>query len=419
MFALIDGNSFYCSCERAFNPTLRGKPLVVLSNNDGCIIARTHEAKDLGLKMGEPWHLVKKRPGLESVICKSSNYVLYGDMSRRMYEVLADMAPQVEPYSIDEMFLDLAGLPGDLTAFSADIRSAVRRIAKIPTCVGIGPTKTLAKLANKVAKADRHGSGVFDLSSGDVRRAVFPGLDLGEVWGMGRASIDKLGRLGVKSVADFVAMEADQVRDLLTVTGQRTHAELRGIKCFPFSMNPQPRKSIAVTRSFGQAVTSWEDMREAVAAYATRAGEKLRRHGLKASAMQVFMHTNRFNNDPAYANQATVDIEPTADSLALIGTATRAARAMWREGYRYQKAGIVLLDLYQPGDLPVADLFATRDPERSKALMTALDAVNGRFGRNTIRPGAVAAAPAWGMRRGNLSPCYTTRETDLLQAHTA
>lgn len=415
MFALIDGNSFYCSCERAFDPTLRGKPLVVLSNNDGCIIARTHEAKDLGLKMGEPWHLVKKRPGIESVICKSSNYVLYGDMSRRMYEVLADMAPQVEPYSIDEMFLDLAGLPGDLTAFSADIRSAVRRIAKIPTCVGIGPTKTLAKLANKVAKADRHGSGVFDLSSADVRRAVFPGLDLGEVWGMGRASIDKLGRLGVKSVADFVAMDADQVRELLTVTGQRTHAELRGIKCFPFSINPQPRKSIAVTRSFGQAVTSWEDMREAVAAYATRAGEKLRRHGLKASAMQVFMHTNRFNNDPAYANQATVDIEPTADSLALIGTATRTARAMWRDGYRYQKAGIVLLDLYQPGDLPVADLFATRDPERSKALMTALDAVNGRFGRNTIRPGAVAAAPAWGMRRGNLSPGYTTRIGDLLR----
>lgn len=418
MFALIDGNSFYCSCERAFDPTLRGKPLVVLSNNDGCIIARTPEAKDLGLKMGEPWHLVKKRPGIESVICKSSNYVLYGDMSRRMYEVLADMAPQVEPYSIDEMFLDLAGLPGDLTAFSADIRSAVRRIAKIPTCVGIGPTKTLAKLANKVAKADRHGSGVFDLSSADVRRAVFPGLDLGEVWGMGRASIDKLGRLSVKSVADFVAMDPDQVRDLLTVTGQRTHAELRGIKCFPFSINPQPRKSIAVTRSFGQAVTSWEDMREAIAAYATRAGEKLRRHGLKASAMQVFMHTNRFNNDPAYANQATVDIEPTADSLALIGTATRAARAMWREGYRYQKAGIVLLDLYQPGDLPVADLFATRDPERSKALMTALDAVNGRFGRNTIRPGAVAAAPTWGMRRGNLSPCYTTRDTDLLRVHT-
>lgn len=414
MFALIDGNSFYCSCERAFDPALRNKPVVVLSNNDGCIIARTPEAKDLGLKMGEPYHLARKRPGLESVVWKSSNYVLYGDMSRRMYEVLADMAPAVEPYSIDEMFLDYAGLPGDLVAFSADIRSSVRKIAKIPTCVGIGPTKTLAKLANKIAKGDRNGSGVFDLSSGDARRRVFPDIGLSDVWGLGSASIDKLGRLGVRSVADFVALDREQIRELLTVTGQRTHAELRGVRCFAFSMNPQPKKSLAVTRSFGQAVTSWDDMREAVAAYAARAGEKLRRHGLQAAAMQVFMHTNRFNNDPSYANQATVAIEPTADTLALIGTATRAAAAMWREGYRYQKAGIVLLDLYQPGQLPVADLFASRDPDKSKALMAALDAVNGRFGRNTLRPGAVAATPAWGMRRGNLSPCYTTRIADIL-----
>lgn len=414
MFALIDGNSFYCSCERAFDPRLRGKPVVVLSNNDGCIIARTPEAKDLGLKMGEPWHLAKKRPGLEGVVCKSSNYVLYGDMSRRMYEVLADMVPQVEPYSIDEMFLDYAGLPGDLAAFSADIRAAVRKIAKIPTCVGIGQTKTLAKLANRVAKAERDGAGVFDLSSADTRAAVFPTLDLADVWGLGAASIAKLGNLGVRSVADFVALDGDQVRELLTVTGQRTHAELRGIRCFPFSMNPQAKKSLAVTRSFGHAVTAWEEMREAVAAYAARAGEKLRRHGLKAAAMQVFMHTNRFNNDPSYANQMTVAIEPTADSLALIASATRAAAAMWRDGYRYAKAGIVLVDLYQPGQLPVADLFASRDLEKSKALMAALDAVNGRFGRNTLRPGAVAATPAWGMRRGNLSPCYTTRESDFL-----
>lgn len=418
MFALIDGNSFYCSCERAFDPTLRDKPVVVLSNNDGCVIARTHEAKDLGIKMGEPAHLIRKRAGLESVVWKSSNYVLYGDMSRRMYEVLADRAPQVEPYSIDEMFLDYAGLAGDLVAFSAGIRAAVRKIAKIPTCVGIGQTKTLAKLANRVAKADRHGSGVFDLSSAETRARVFPTLDLADVWGLGRASIDKLGRLGVKTVADFVALDGDQVRELLTVTGQRTHAELRSIPCFTFSINPQPKKSLAVTRSFGRAVTEWEDMREAVAAYATRAGEKLRRHGLKAAGMQVFMHTNRFNNDPSYANQVSLDIEPTADSLALIGTATRAARALWREGYRYAKAGIVLLDLYQPGDMPVADLFASRDPEKSKALMTALDAVNGRFGRNTVRPGAIAETPAWGMRRGNLSPCYTTRETDFLRANT-
>lgn len=414
MFALIDGNSFYCSCERAFDPALKSKPVVVLSNNDGCVIARTNEAKDLGLKMGDPFHLVHKRPELKPVVWKSSNYVLYGDMSRRMYEVLTGLVPLVEPYSIDEMFLDYRGLPGDLVGLSRDIRAAVRRVAKIPTCVGIGPTKTLAKLANKAAKADRDGCGVVDLSCSDQRSRLFPDLPLGEVWGLGPASIDKLAQEGVRSVADFIALPHDGVRKLLTVTGQRTHAELRGIPCFPFSLNPPARKSIAVTRSFGQAVTEWSEMREAVAAYVTRAAEKLRRHGLKAAAMQVFMHTNRFNGDPAYSNQVTFDIEATADSLALVAAATKAARGLWRGGFRYAKAGVLLLDLYRPADLPMADMFATRDPEKSKALMGALDAINGRFGRGAVRPGAVGLSPAWSMRRANLSPCYTTRLDDLM-----
>ena len=415
MFALIDGNSFYCSCERAFDPSLRHKPVVVLSNNDGCVIARTTEAKDLGIKMGEPWHLIRKKPELQGVVCKSSNYVLYGDMSRRMYAVLADLVPAVDPYSIDEMFLDFRGLGRDLVSFAGEVRAAVRRVAKIPTCVGIGPTKTLAKLANKAAKADREGPGVVDLSHAAARADLFPALELSDVWGIGRASLEKLTGQGVRSVADFVALPQDAVRKLLTVTGQRTHAELQGIPCFPFSVHPQARKSLAVTRSFGQAVTIWEDMREAIAAYTARAGEKLRRHGLKASAMQVFMHTNRFNGDPSYANQVTFEIEPTADSLALIQSATRAAEVMWRDGYRYAKAGVVLLDLYEPAGLPVADMFASRDPEKSKALMVALDAVNARYGRDTVRPGAVRKAPSWSMRRANLSPCYTTRITDLLE----
>ncbi|KQX22775.1 MULTISPECIES: Y-family DNA polymerase [unclassified Sphingomonas] len=414
MFALIDGNSFYCSCERAFNPKLRGKPLVVLSNNDGCVIARTHEAKDLGVKMGEPWHLSSKKPEFKSVIVRSSNYVLYGDMSRRMYGVLVEMVPEVDPYSIDEMFLDFRGLPGDLVALASEIRARVRQVAKIPTCVGIGPTKTLAKLANKVAKSDRAGSGVCDLSSPETRAALFPTLDLREVWGIGRASLEKLARQGVRTVGDFISLPQDSVRKTMTVTGQRTHAELRGILCYPFAVNPPSRKSLAVTRSFGRMVTTWDDMREAVAAYATRAGEKLRRHGLQAAAMQVFIHTNRFNNDPSYSNQLTFAVEPTSDSLALIKSAVRAAETMWRDGFCYQKAGIVLLDLYQPTELPVADMFATRDPAQSKALMAALDAVNTRFGRDTVRPGAVRQAPAWGMRRANLSPCYTTRIEEIL-----
>ncbi|MFS0735596.1 Y-family DNA polymerase [Sphingomonas sp. 1P06PA] len=415
MFALIDGNSFYCSCERAFDPSLRSKPVVVLSNNDGCVIARTQEAKDLGLKMGEPWHLAAKRPQFKSIIAKSSNYVLYGDMSRRVFDVLAGSVPRVEPYSIDEMFLDFAGLPVDLVALSAELRAKVLRIAKIPTCVGIGPTKTIAKLANKLAKADRAGSGVLDLSSPDARASVYRMADINDVWGVGRASSAKLSKLGISTLADFVALDPDLVRDMLTVTGQRTHAELRGISCMPFSEAPPSRKSIACTRSFGRAITDFDEMREAVATYASRAAEKMRRYGLKAGAMQVFMRTNEFNSDPKYSNSVTFEVEPTADSFALIGSATRAARLMWRDGYRYFKAGIVLLDLYQPGELPVTDLFASGDPSKSAALMGALDAINGRYGRESVRPGGLAKRPSgWAMRRANLSACFTTRLSDLL-----
>jgi DNA polymerase V len=390
---------------------------VVLSNNDGCVIARTDEAKALGLKMGDPWHLVSKRPELKPVIWKSSNYVLYGDMSRRMYEVLCGYAPRVEPYSIDEMFLDLDGLDCDLAELSREIRAAVRKVAKIPTCVGIGPTKTIAKLANKRAKADRVGVGVLDLTDPKVRSTVYGEIALSDVWGVGRASLEKLARLGAHTVADFVALPSEQVRDTLTVTGQRTHAELRGISCHPFGGMPAARKSIACTRSFGRAVTEWSDMREAVAAYASRAGEKLRRFGMLAGAMQVFVRTNEHNNDPKYANQVTFDLEETADSRALIVAATRAAHALWRDGYRYFKAGVILLDLYEPNQLPIASLFPSRDPASSKSLMTALDAINGRFGRDTVSAGGLIQRKAWAMRRGNLSPCYTTRLSDIPKVH--
>lgn len=415
MFALIDGNSFYCSCERAFDPTLRGKPVVVLSNNDGCVIARTNEAKDLGLKMGEPWHLASKREELKTVIPKSSNYVLYGDMSRRVFDVLSDSVPRVEPYSIDEMFLDFADLPTDLVALSTELRAKVLKVAKIPTCVGIGPTKTIAKLANKLAKADRAGSGVVDLSCPDVRVNAYALTSIGEVWGMGRASVAKLENLGVANIASFVSLEPDLVRDMLTVTGLRTHAELRGVSCISFSEAPPSRKSIACTRSFGRPITDFEEMREAVATYASRAAEKLRRFQLKAGAMQVFMRTNEFNNDPKYSGSITLEVEPTADSFALIGSATRAAYGLWRDGFRYFKAGIILIDLYTPKELPALDMFASRDPEKSKMLMGALDAINGRYGRESIRPGGLAKrSGGWSMKRKNLSPCYTTRLSDIL-----
>ena len=414
MFGLIDANSFYCSCERVFNPALRNKPVVVLSNNDGCVIARTNEAKDLGIKMGDAWHLVKDRPALRGVIWFSSNYTTYADMSRRFYEVLADWSPQVEPYSIDEMFLDLSGMPGDMADYGRRMRAAVLLATGIPCCVGVGPTKTIAKLANKLAKLDRVGSGVVDLSTDEARATAYLTAPLDEVWGIGRQSLRKLAGLGVTTVAGFIAMPREEVRGLLTVTGQRTHAELQGESCIPFHELPATRKSIACTRSFGRAITTWDELREAVATYAGRTGEKLRSHGLYAGALHAFVHTNQHNNDPRYSNQLTVEIEPTADSRDLIKAASAALQNLYRPGFRYAKAGVVLFDIYRPEELPIADLFASRDPDKSRALMAALDAINARFGRETVRPGGTRQKRPWAMRRRNLSPRYTTRLDEIM-----
>jgi len=240
MFGLIDGNSFYCSCERAFDPKLEGKPLIVLSNNDGCAIARTSEAKALGIKMGAPWHLIKDKPEMKTVEWRSSNYELYGDMSRRMYQVLEDIFPAVEPYSIDEMFLDLRGLPNAYD-LSRTARYEVRRVAKIPTCVGIGHTKTIAKLANGIAKDQHNWGGVCDLTDLEVRQSIYASTALGEVWGMGAASVEKAAKMGAFSIADFIALPTDLVRKSMTVVGLRTQAELRGQPCLTIACRPREK----------------------------------------------------------------------------------------------------------------------------------------------------------------------------------
>jgi DNA polymerase V len=413
MFGLIDGNSFYCSCERAFDPKLWGKPLIVLSNNDGCAIARTAEAKKLGVKMGAPWHLIKDNPAMKTVEWRSSNYELYGDMSRRMYQVLEELFPAVEAYSIDEMFLDLRGL-GDAYELSHTARNAVRKIAKIPTCVGIGHTKTIAKLANAVAKDEPNWHGVCDLSDLEVRQNIYDTTGLGEVWGMGPASIERASKLGALSIADFVALPVDLVRKSMTVVGLRTQAELRGQSCLQMSFAPPPKKMLAVTRSFGRTVTTHEELREAVATYAEIAGKRLRATGLCAAGMQVFIRTNEFApRDPQYNPCTTFGIEATSDSRSLLGSALRAFEKMWRPGYRYAKAGVVLLDLYAAQTLP-ASMFPTRDPAKSAALMRTIDALTERHGRGAIRIASTAPEGSWNMRRKRLSPRYTTAADEML-----
>ena len=257
IYGLIDGNSFYCSVEAAFDPKLKGKPVIVLSNNDGCAIARSKGAKALGIKMGDPWHLVRDRPELRDVHWMSSNFALYGDISRRVFQVLAERVPRAEPYSIDETFLDLAGLPGDLHERCRQLRADVLRITKVPTCIGGGPTKTIAKLGNAIAKDTPELEGLCDLTEPSVRAGYYAGLPAAEVWGIGGRTVEKLQRAGIITIADFVAMPPKQVRELLTVVGARIQSELRGVSCLSLTLAAATRKGIAVTRSFGHAITNW------------------------------------------------------------------------------------------------------------------------------------------------------------------
>jgi DNA polymerase V len=395
MFGLIDGNNFYVSCERAFDPTLIGKPVIVLSNNDGCAIARSAEAKALGVK---------------GIIAKSSNYALYGDMSRRVFEVLSENFQRVEPYSIDEMFLDLTEFAR--VDYCRRVRDRVRQVTKIPTCIGIGPTKTLAKLANKHAKGGP--TGVSDFSDLDIRREAFATMPIDEIWGVGRANQTKLNDLGIFTVEQFASLPSPSVRKLMTVTGQRTHAELNGVSCLPLTLAPDQKQTAAVTRMFGRPVETWTDMREALAAHGARAAEKCRKHGLVANAMQVFFHTHPHNGDPWYHGQRSFEIEPTADSFAIIGRAVAAGRSMWKPDTRYAKAGVILLDLQAEADAP-RDLLPTVDPIKSEKLMAALDAVNAKFGRGTLRPGGIRQTTPWSTRANNRSPRYTTRFSDLME----
>lgn len=415
VFALIDGNSFYCSCERVFDPTLANRPVIVLSNNDGCAVARTAEAKALGIAMGEPFFKIRDLCQENNVAVFSSNYTLYGDMSARLNAIYRQWTPDVEVYSIDESFLDVSHVPpADRTSFGLDLRSTVQRWTGIPTCVGIGPSKTLAKLANHIAKKNADLGGVCDLSNEHYRKTWLDRIEVGEVWGVGAASKRKLLSIGVESAGDLSRLSRQLARQLMSVVGERTVLELQGISCLSLESLAPQRKGCAVTRSFGQPVTDLAGMLEAVSSYATRAGEKLRRHGLETAHMAVFMHTSRFNErDPAHSGQTVVNFpEASADTLDLINAAQLGARRIFREGFRYAKAGIIMNDLVPAQSAP-RPLFGARNREKSARLMSALDAVNARFGRSALTPASNGLKRDWQARFDRKSPRYTTRLDEL------
>ena len=415
VFGLIDCNNFYVSCERVFRPDLEGKPVIVLSNNDGNAVSRSNEAKLLGVRMGDPAFKIRDLIRRENITLFSSNYGLYGDFSNRVSQVLGSMVPTVETYSIDESFLNLGEFAGrEVGALARELRERVLRWVGIPTCVGIAPTKTLAKVANFIAKKRPHYRGVCDLRSSQVRAELLPTVPVEEVWGIGGASAAKLTKLGIQTAADLAALEPDDARALMTVTGGRTVYELRGISCLPLELMEPTRKGIAVTRSFGKPVTSWPEMREAIASYATRAAEKMRRHKVAAENIFVFMHTNTFNNDPFYSNGASARFaETTNDTGEVVSLAVRLGERLWRDGFRYLKCGVMITELL-PESIRQPALWSELDRDRREQAWKVMDKLNATLGRDTIRIlGAGPKDAAWKLRAEYRSPRWTTRWNEL------
>ena len=417
IFALVDCNNFYASCERVFRPTLRTRPVVVLSNNDGCVVARSNEAKALGIAMGAPYHLNRDGFEREGVAVFSSNYQLYGDMSERVMESLAMLAPDIEVYSIDEAFLRLDGFAhSNLHDMAVGIRTSVLRWTGIPVSIGIAPTKTLAKVANHIAKKSAD-TGVQDMRDPVLRDEVLAGLPVEEVWGIAGRWGAKLRAIGVTTALQLAGAEPKLLRRHFGVVVERIALELGGVSCQDLE-EAVPRKQIVSSKSFGSPVTGFEPMAEALANYAATACEKLRRQGSKAGGIHVFLATNRFKpGEPQYRNGAAVDlVHPSSDTGFIVKRARELMFRLYREGYSYKKCGIMLLDLV-PEDRLQDHLFVRQDQSRGDTAMRVMDGINRSMGPGTVFVGAQGVERSWRMRYGRRSPRYTTKWAELLKVH--
>ncbi|HHT0504253.1 TPA: Y-family DNA polymerase [Raoultella ornithinolytica] len=419
MFALCDVNSFYASCETVFRPDLKGRPVVVLSNNDGCVIARSAEAKPF-VKMGEPYFKQKDQFRRQGVICFSSNYELYADMSNRVMTTLEELSPRCEIYSIDEAFCDLTGVRNcrNLTDFGREIRETVLRRTHLTVGVGIAQTKTLAKLANHAAKKwQRQTGGVVDLSNIDKKRKLMAALPIDEVWGVGRRISKKLEAMGIKTVLQLADTDIRFIRKHFNVVLERTVRELRGEPCLGLEEFAPVKQEIVCSRSFGGRITEYLEMRQAICSYASRAAEKLRGEHQYCRFISAFVKTSPFAlNEPYYGNSASVKLlTPTQDSRDIIAAATRCLDAIWKDGHRYQKAGVMLGDFYSQG-VAQLNLFDDNAPrQNSVKLMEVLDHLNAKNGSGALYFAGQGIQTAWQMKREMLSPRYTTRYSDLLR----
>lgn len=416
--ALVDCNSFYASCERVFDPRLEGKPVVVLTNNDGCVIARTAEAKALGITMGQPYFQVKPLCERHGVVVKSSNYTLYGDMSRRVMEVLAQATPDLEVYSIDEAFLDLTHWPAaEREARARALQQQVLRWTGIPVGIGLGTTKTLAKLANRLAKSSAKTRGVLDLVGSPHLETALTRTAIGDVWGIGRRWSAKLSAQGITTARHLRDADEVWIKKHLGIVGLRTVRELRGISCLALEDAPPPRQSVCVSRSLPSAVTTLAALSEAAATFTARAAEKIRAAGLVATHVTVSAETDRFRTEaPQYGMAVTCAFAaPTNEALSLVPAALRATERIYQPGYGFRRVAVVLTGLQAAGAVQ-PDLFATPDPKQA-AVTEAVDAIARKFGPQAVRL-AAEGTPDLGSiarftHREHLSPAFTTRLADI------
>ncbi|WP_460065291.1 translesion error-prone DNA polymerase V subunit UmuC [Pseudomonas sp. S2_H08] len=413
VFGLIDCNSFYASCERVFRPDLAKVPIVVLSNNDGCVIARSYDAKPY-VKMGEPYFQIKLKLKQHGIVPFSSNYALYGDMSERVMTLIESMVPTVEVYSIDEAFVDLTGI-NDVDGLGRKIRSQVLRCTGIPVGVGIAHTKTLAKLANHTAKRlQAQTGGVVNICDPIKRDWVLRNTDVAEVWGVGRRMKLHLDGMGINTAMDLAKADAWTLRKNFSVVIEKTARELAGTACLELDEPDPPKQEICCSRMFGKRLTELAPIKEAVATYVMRASEKLRAQNSLCKKLRVSIRTGMFNLDEAkYANGVLIELPyPTDDVRLITKAAVEAVERVFRPGFKYSKAEVMLVNLCQPGEF-TEDLFATTQSAEATKLMTVLDKINQKWGRGTLRSAGVPINPDWAMRREMMSQSYTTKLDQL------
>ena len=428
MYALIDGNNFYVSCERVFQPRLEGRPVIVLSNNDGCAISRSNEAKDIGIRMAAPWHEIRHMERSHGLVALSANFALYGDMSERMMEVLMDFGARQEIYSIDECFIDLTGMPGDLAASGLAMRQRVLQWLGLPCSIGIGPTKTLAKFANHIAKtaerkpepySERHAR-VCNLAALEREEldALLAATDVGAVWGVGWRLREQLKETGVHTALDLARLDPVQVQGRWSVVLARTVRELQGQPCVDMEDGPQDRHHIAVTRSFGHKTGALADLREAVTVFATRAAEKLRRQRGVTGQIYVYIRTGHYERERPRSKGQSIELtQPTNDTARIVHAALATLESIYKEGYPYAKAGVVLMHLQREG-LHQGELDLGDVPAPSPRLVQVLDQLNARYGQDTVflaSAGLGGRTRRWSMKQEHRTPRYTTRWEELLE----